>query len=94
MAKATGDRNCNNCRLMRKGDCCGFGKICEDFEAAYNVSEEELILWPGVRDRTSAIGVHYRSQTKRLKGEFGYYKDRSYYAYEYDDHGNRRYGVY
>lgn len=94
MGKAIEKKKCNNCKYMRNGDCCGLGHTCSDFEAAYNMPEEELELWPGNRDRTSSTGVHYRSQTKRLKGEFGYYRDREYYAYEYDDYGNRRYGAW
>lgn len=84
-------KRCENCKLMRNENCCGRGKICDEFEPVYNISDEEKMMWPGNRDRTSMSGVHYNSPGKRLRGEFSHYRDRSYYSYEYDTYGNRRY---
>ena len=91
MGTAISNKSCDNCRFARNGACGGVGPVCGEFEAAYNISPEELALWPTGRDRTSSTGVHYRSQAKRLKGEFRYPQDRSFYAYEHDAYGQRRY---
>lgn len=90
MRKNSNKKSCNNCNLMRKGDCCGFGRVCKDFEAAYNISNDELKMWPGGRDRNNATGVHYKSKMTRLRGEHGAFREYYYTNFDYDSHGNRR----
>lgn len=42
-----------NCVDYRRGNCNGMRCICEDYEAAYDITEEEKALWPEYGDATA-----------------------------------------
>lgn len=82
---AKNNKKCENCTYMRRGDCGGLGRVCEDYTAAYNISLEEMRMWPGDHNQSSAAGVHYKSQASRMRGEYWYPTNRLHYDFDYID---------
>ena len=39
-------KSCNNCKCYLKGDCAGMKGLCDDYEYAPHISEEEKKRWP------------------------------------------------
>ena len=50
---------CNNCLILKKGDCFGKKVICKDYKHVASVSKEEISNWPEYGDAT-----YYRMKSR------------------------------
>ena len=59
-------RSCESCHLRRNEACSSLrGEVCEDYEAAFTISEEEKALWPKEMDSTRIKVKIGRQQEKK-----------------------------
>lgn len=46
----TSEKNCQNCKFARSGECFPKKEICMDYEKAFDVPQEEKSAWPEMGD--------------------------------------------
>lgn len=62
------DNSCNNCMLLKKGDCFGKAEICEDFRYSPSMSISDKENWPTImRTNAHANHINYKREQQKLE---------------------------
>lgn len=50
---SNGAKSCEICNLVKTGDCLGKDEVCEFFEPAFSIADEEKVNWPHLGDAST-----------------------------------------